>query len=1265
MLRPTKGMMTGGVKGGPTKQAPIVRPTEIERAPPKPLPETKETAPAPETPAEMTFTFVEGKERGDASPYTLYKQTGEVRQVTVDDLRAFYNDPKQTNRIPEVFGTFDNYLAYMTEREELLQSGELTLGDWAEATGGLTFEQEMILKGEDLRVDLNDPLQNPAELARRVTSAQQAGYQNWINSEVNKNLLEKYGVKSTVYSDSGDKFEWNGSAYVKTVNEDHAGVGDFVKIGLAIAAGVATGGAASGALSSALGATGSAAVGAGLGSVVSQGLATGEIDIEKALIAAATAGITNEFSEFLGTYVEGSTQEQIKRLRDIQATVQPGGNAYQAAQQQIDLLTGALESADLVNQGGSIVNLVGDATEAYNQYRDIQENIDNFTEENEDAAWQTPDTTDILGDVQVQIRDYVSELEEQREESRESGEAGAQPVQPVEDIFADTTAEETGLEPETTITEEMFSEYFPQPIEGPQGDPGRDGIDGIDGIDGADGRDGIDGVDGRDGRDGRDGVDGRDADPEVVRGIVESVVNNAISNIPPGTSTEEVKEIVNAAIIGLDIPEGMTADQVREIVGTAIGNIQFPDSVTQEQVNQVVSGVRSDLETATTELGASIADVRGEVRDVESSLRDALEAQSEGQTRELTEAEARLLSEITGVEAGLLQQLSTVQGGLNSRLQNLGTDLDSVRDELGTSILGVQREVSEVERSLTEALEAATLGQATDLSDAEARLLSELTGVEEDILQQMAESDAGLEAGLFDLGTNINQVRADLQSQIQTTQQETAQSLEQATEERRQLQEALAAQASGQARQLTEAEARLLSEITGVEAGVLQQLSTVEGALNTRLNNIGTDISQVQVDLESSIAGVRGEVRDVETSLQNALAAQAQGQARQLTDAEARLLSQITGVEANTLRQLSTVEGALNNQLNQLGTNIGDVQTQLEFSIAGVRGEVKDVERSLQDALSAQSAGQARALTEAEARLLSQITGVNAQTLQQLSTVEGALNTQLNQLGTNINSVQNQLEQSIAGIAAGQQTAEQERRDLQQALIAVGGDVNRLDAQTRQQFEAFGEDVNQLFAGVNVDIEGLQAGQVSQAEAFAQYQADAATQATQATEERRNLQQAIIGAQGNIEALDANTRQQFEEFGENVNELFSDVDVDIEALQEGQISQAEAQAAFEQSVSEQFGQVGEGLAGLGEGLEGLGQGVAGLGAGLGMGLLSLGQQQEQLAAELAKPDPIPFDPFLKGLSPFQILTPTALSSVQQKDAVSELDKYIRQTGMLV
>ena len=299
------------------------------------------------------------------------------------------------------------------------------------------------------------------------------------------------------------------------------------------------------------------------------------------------------------------------------------------------------------------------------------------------------------------------------------------------------------------------------------------------------------------------------------------------------------------------------------------------------------------------------------------------------------------------------------------------------------------------------------------------------------------------------------------------------------------------------------------------------------------------------------------------------------------------------------------VEQAINNIQFPESLTSEDVEGIVQGAGFATGEAVTQVEEGLREALAAQAVGTARQLTEAEARLLQQITGVEANTLRQLSTVEGALNTQLNQLGTNISDVRSELESSISGIASSQE---------------------------------------------------------------------------QATEERRNLQQAVLNAQGNIEQLDANTRQQFEEFGGTVNELFSDVNVDIDALQAGQISQAEAQQAFQQSTEEQFGEIGGqigdlgtqigGLAsdvsGIGRGLEGLGQGVAGLGAGLGMGLLGLGQQQEQIVAELAKPDPIPFDPFLKGLSPFQILTPTALSPVQQRDAVSELNKFIgRQSGMLV
>ena len=68
------------------------------------------------------------------------------------------------------------------------------------------------------------------------------------------------------------------------------------------------------------------------------------------------------------------------------------------------------------------------------------------------------------------------------------------------------------------------------------------------------------------------------------------------------------------------------------------------------------------------------------------------------------------------------------------------------------------------------------------------------------------------------------------------------------------------------------------------------------------------------------------------------------------------------------------------------------------------------------------------------------------------------------------------------------------------------------------------------------------------------------------------------------------------------------------------------------------------------------------------GLLGLAAAQptaQEIASAMPR-QPVQFDPFLKGLSPFQPLTPLTLRPVQEKDALSELNKFIgRQSGMLV
>ena len=103
----------GGPVGGVTEETGTDAPAPApETGGIKPMRDVKDE---PETPAEMTFTFFRGAERGDASPTSLYGSR-EAEQVTEAELREYF-EGDTVNRLPEVFGDFDNYLAYMTERE--------------------------------------------------------------------------------------------------------------------------------------------------------------------------------------------------------------------------------------------------------------------------------------------------------------------------------------------------------------------------------------------------------------------------------------------------------------------------------------------------------------------------------------------------------------------------------------------------------------------------------------------------------------------------------------------------------------------------------------------------------------------------------------------------------------------------------------------------------------------------------------------------------------------------------------------------------------------------------------------------------------------------------------------------------------------------------------------------------------------------------------------------------------------------------------------
>jgi len=258
------------------------------------------------------------------------------------------------------------------------------------------------------------------------------------------------------------------------------------------------------------------------------------------------------------------------------------------------------------------------------------------------------------------------------------------------------------------------------------------------------------------------------------------------------------------------------------------------------------------------------------------------------------------------------------------------------------------------------------------------------------------------------------------------------------------------------------------------------------------------------------------------------------------------------------------------------GLSEGDVRSIVDsFGFATseeVQASFADLNERFDDAIN----GIATQFSDQEAEFLASITGLEASLIQSLAAVEGGLSAELEMLGADLISLQ----EDVAGrfdefeaLTSRQfELAATERQQLQQAIIAANGDITQLSADMQQMFADFGGTISDLFAGVGVDIEALQAGQITQQEALDQLRTSIGQQFTTAQEERQELQQAIIAVGGDVTQLSDDMMLRFQQQDQTIEELFAGTNVNIEALRQGQITQQEALDAYQQYTAEQFGQ---------------------------------------------------------------------------------------------
>jgi len=228
---------------------------------------------------------------------------------------------------------------------------------------------------------------------------------------------------------------------------------------------------------------------------------------------------------------------------------------------------------------------------------------------------------------------------------------------------------------------------------------------------------------------------------------------------------------------------------------------------------------------------------------------------------------------------------------------------------------------------------------------------------------------------------------------------------------------------------------------------------------------------------------VRG-VGDVETSLQSALAAQAAGQARQLTEAEARLLAEITGGDAELLREMSAQTGGLQQQLNTLGVDITDVESRLGQQIvgfearidAGTAQQLEELTGLRSEFLTTLSVSEAAAIARNQGlsdQLTEQITGVRGETAAQIEGINEGLTDRISsyeqQTGEQLDIAAE--ERAALGGQLGTLTTDVAR--VAEDVIRAGGRIEELDEASRQRYEELGLIINELSLRVGVNLNAL------------------------------------------------------------------------------------------------------------------------------------------------------------------------------------------------
>jgi len=703
--------------------------------------------------------------------------------------------------------------------------------------------------------------------------------------------------------------------------------------------------------------------------------------------------------------------------------------------------------------------------------------------------------------------------------------------------------------------------------------------------------------------------------------------------------------------------EDILADTTQEATG-------FEDSVVRELLDEYIQPVLASLEDQDLET-AGIQTAIGTLTEQQQETLQEFVRQG-GQIEELDSNQQQIIEDLGGVNE-VVSDLAENVSGLEEGLQQAATEREDIRASQEAGFTQAEQDRQRLMEAIVEAR-----GQTTELSQEMRDLLAQSNQTMQEMFEGTGVDIDELRSGQLSQEEATNALREYTQQEFGAVREELAAGLTEAQQERQELMEAWIA-ANGSIENLSEemrdrfeATNQTVEELfagTNVDIQELrdgqisqaqatdalreyteQELGVVREELQTGL----TEAQQERYELAQDLIEVGGLVENLDAASQERF---------DELDITVDTLAEEFGVDFDRLEQglLSAEEatdalqtyaeeefGAVREDIAGLEERIDANTAQQLEELTGLRSEFLATLSASEAAAIARNQGLSDQLTE-------QITGVRGETAAQIEGINERLTDRIStyeqQTGEQLDIAAE--ERAALGGQLGTLTSDVAR--VAEDVIRAGGRIEELDEASRQRYEELGLSIDELSLRVGVNLNALSEGMLTQDAALRELIEETTQQTEQSLTER--LEEAEQGFATSLSDTEANLLSQ------------------ITGVESGVLQQlAEVEGGLQSQFGEQFDVVQQQVSGLGEQVTGLGEGITGLGQALGVGLLGLAAAQptaQEIASAMPR-QPVEFDPFLQGLSPFQPLTPIALAPQKQTDALSELNKFIgRQTGMLV